>query len=124
MLQTRYSVVKHLFVNSISTSSVCQIGDSKHLAPLTHAIAVQREKEIFYTAEGNFQAYSIFTKEIPIPPITERINIRSINKTPTINVNTIRITAISSSSIIHIGATQTIKAEARVKNIRHLEPRE
>jgi spore germination protein PE len=84
----------------------------------SRALAVQREAEEFYGNEGNFSSYTVFTKPIPLPPITEEISIITHNDNPIIKVNKIDIIGISSSSILHVGNTRNVSMEVRVKHIR------
>ncbi|MFC4322320.1 spore germination protein GerPE [Litchfieldia salsa] len=116
----RLSVVESIYVNSVSFSSVLQIGDSSHITPVTQALAVKREYPLFFSNEGNFNEYSVFTRPIPAVSIEESFNMATFNEKPNIKVNTIRVTGASASSVIHIGSTNNIRAEARIKHIRQL----
>ncbi len=123
MLQ-RTSYVNHLDVKVVSYSSILQIGDSCIINGLSRALAVQREEEIEYGREGNFASYSIFSEPIPLLPITEDITYLSRHLNPIIKVNKINVIGFSASSILHIGSSQNIYLEARVKHIRQLLSRE
>jgi spore germination protein PE len=113
------SCVHALDIISIVESSICQIGDSSHLEAEVKVLAVQREYPLFFGQEGNFQDYLTFTEEIPVAPL-EFVNMNTIHESPAIKVNRINITGISSSSLAHIGSTETFSAESRVLNIRQL----
>ena len=117
MLQ-RISNVDKLNVKILSFSSIIQLGDSCITNGFSRALAVQREKEEFYGNEGNFPSYSVFTKPIPLPPITEEISTFTHNANPVIKVKHIDIIGISSSSILHVGNTRHVSMEVRVKHIR------
>jgi spore germination protein PE len=117
----RTSAVKTISVTDVSDSSIFEIGDSSHIKPRTRALAVQREYELFYGDEGNFEAFPIFTQPLPKPTIDEHVNFSKYNEFPFIQVNHIDVMSISASGILHIGSTKTIVAEARVKHIRQLE---
>jgi spore germination protein PE len=117
----RTSKVDFLKVNSGALSSVIQIGDSSVINCLTNAIAVQRQRELFFGNEGNFAAYDIFNISLLPSPIEEQINIRSTSLNPLIKVGSIRLIAISSASVLHIGSTEHVQGESRIKHIRHLE---
>ncbi|EKN70283.1 spore germination protein [Neobacillus bataviensis LMG 21833] len=117
---TRISSVDHLEVKQVVFSSVLQLGDSCILNGFSRALAVQRETEIFYGDEGNFPSYRIFKKPLPLPPITESISFLRHNINPIIKVNNIDVTAVSNSSILHVGNSQTVSMEVRVKHIRQL----
>jgi spore germination protein PE len=122
MLQ-RSSYVDQIDIKVASYSSVLQLGDSCIINGLSRALAVQREEEQDYGNEGNFAAYSEFTEPIPFTPITENICIQTHQFNPIIKVNHINVIGFSSSSVLHVGNSQTISMEARVKHIRQLLPR-
>jgi spore germination protein PE len=119
----RTSKVDSLKVDTVAISSVIQIGDSNVINSFSRAIAVQREKELFYSNEGNFNAYEIFSLSLPLPPIDEHITIHTTSLNSVIKVGTIDIIGIASAAILHIGSSEHIQAEARTLQIRHLEPR-
>jgi spore germination protein PE len=123
MLQ-RTSSIDSLNVKITSFASVIQLGDSCIINGYSRALAVQREAEIDYGYEGNYSDYPIFSKPIPLTPITENITYISHNVNPIIKVNRIGIIGISSSSILHVGNSQNVSMEVRVKHIRQLLSRE
>ncbi|NYE05547.1 spore germination protein PE [Bacillus niacini] len=116
----RTSVVNTVKVNSASFASTIQLGDSRTINGFSRALAVQREADVFYGKEGNFSNYLVFSEPIPLLPITEKITISTHNKLPVIKVNTISIIAMSSAAILHVGNSENISLEARVKHIRQL----
>jgi spore germination protein PE len=122
MLQ-RIACVDHIKVDAVSFSSIFQIGDSERICGFSMALAVQREAEIFYTNEGNFAVYPIFSEAIPFEPVNESINCTIQNINPVLKVRNIDILGTSSSSVIHLGNSRHISMEARVKHIRQLLPR-
>ncbi|MCH1625825.1 spore germination protein GerPE [Ferdinandcohnia quinoae] len=122
-MMNRLSVVDFIYVNSIAFSSILEIGDSKKITPVSTALAVQREVPLFFTNEGNFSAYSIFSQELPKVTITENMNMNICNQNPIIKVNSIKVTGLSSSSVMQVGSTEIINAEARLKHIRKLLPK-
>lgn len=119
-MQQRISIVDKLNILSVIFSSVLEIGDSNSILPYSRALAVQREHEIFYGGEGNFDN-PIFYEPVPRPVINERITFTKINESPHIHVHSVTIFGISTSSIAHIGSTNLIQGEARVKHVRHLK---
>jgi spore germination protein PE len=121
---TRISSVDHLFVNQVAFSSIIQLGDSCLLNGFSRALAVQREVEFFNGNEGSFPSYAIFRMPVPLPPIDEVITISRFNPTPIIKANKIHVTAVSNSSLIHVGSTKHVSMEVRIKHIRQLLPRE
>lgn len=119
MLQ-RSSVVNAINLTSASFASTIQLGDSQIINGFSRALAVQREVEVFNAKEGNFSNYRVFSKPIPLLPINEKITISTQNTLPVIKVNNISILAMSSAAILHVGNSQNVSMEARVKHIRHL----
>jgi spore germination protein PE len=120
----RTSKVDSIKLDSAGIASVFHIGDSTGINSFTRTIAVQREKELFYSNEGNFDAYEIFSLSLPLPPIDEPITIHTTSLNSFIKVGSIDILAISAASVLHIGSSEHIQMETRTLQIRQLEPRE
>jgi spore germination protein PE len=120
----RSSIVDTIKVRSVSIASTVQLGDSCIINGFSRALAVQREAEIFFGKEGNFSSYPVFTEPIPFLPLNESFNYSTHHFNPSIKVQNIDITGISSSSILHVGNSEHISMEARVKHIRQLLPKE
>jgi len=120
MLQ-RTSVVDKLSVNVVSFSSTVEIGDVTYYQALSRALAVQRQRELFYGTEGHFKNYSVFSEPIVLPPITERVESHFENLKPIIKVQHINITGVSSASLLQVGNCRHLYSEARIKHIRQLE---
>ncbi|MGN7296843.1 spore germination protein GerPE [Fredinandcohnia aciditolerans] len=116
----RISVVDLIYVNSVSFSSILEIGDSKKITPVSQALAVQREVPLFFTNEGDFSQYPIFSRKLPIVKVTESVNMEIFNQNPVIKVNSIKVTGVSSAAVMQIGSTETIHTESKVKHIRKL----
>jgi spore germination protein PE len=123
MLQ-RSSYVDHIFVKIAAFSSTVQLGDSCIINAFSRALAVQREAEFFNGMEGNYAAYSVFSEPIPLPIITENISIRSHHLNPIIKVNKLNVIGVSSASVLHVGNSNHISMETRVKHVRQLLPHE
>lgn len=119
MLQ-RTSVVNSIKVNSASFASTIQLGDSGMVNGFSRALAVQREADLFFGKEGNFSKYPIYSEPIPLLPITEELSLSTHNPLPLIKVNNISILAMSSAAILHVGNSENVSLEARVKHIRQL----
>jgi spore germination protein PE len=119
MLQ-RSSVVNSIKVNSASFASTIQLGDSRMVNGFSRALAVQREADVFFAKEGNFSNYRVFSEPIPFLPISEKMSLSTHNSLPLIKVNTISILAMSSAAILHVGNSENVSLEARVKHIRQL----
>ena len=120
----RTSVVDNVNVINISFASILQIGDSNRIKGTSRALAVQREAELFFGKEGNFNDFSVFTEPLPVPPITDRIEFQKQDDDPYIRVGCIDIAGISSASLVHIGNASHISMEARIKHIRQLLSKE
>ncbi|WP_100333902.1 spore germination protein GerPE [Bacillus alkalisoli] len=116
----RVSQVEEVNVHSLSFSSHFTIGDSANINAFSKALAVKREFPRFYGREGNFLAYSLFTRPIPKPVITENVCLNVTNNNRNIHVQKVDISGISFSSVFQIGSNKTTNAEARIKHIRQL----
>jgi spore germination protein PE len=118
----RTSCVDDILIKVASFSSTIQLGDSCIINGLSRAMAVQREAEIEFGDEGNFSIYPVFSEPIPFQPITEALSYTPRNLNPIIKVNNIGIIGISSASILHVGNSQHVSMESRIKHIRQLLP--
>lgn len=119
----RGSVVNMLDIKSVLFGSVIEVGDTVHSRAYTNALAVQRNKELFFVDEGNFKNFKAFNIPIPIPAIPYPMpTIKKYNEFPDIKVGNIHIKAVSSSAIIQVGTTNHVNTEARVLHIRQISP--
>lgn len=75
-----------------------------------------------YGHEGNFSAYPIFSEPIPFQPINEPLEFLRQNLNPIIKVKHIGIIGVSSASVLHVGNSQHVSMETRIKHIRQLLP--
>ncbi|RCW51248.1 spore germination protein GerPE [Paenibacillus prosopidis] len=119
-MTNRVSSVGHIQVTDSGSTTTLEIGDSEYITPLNHIIAVQREKAVFFQNEFNFRDYAIFFRPISQTVLNEDIRMTTTNKCSVISVLKIDIFAISVSGVVHIGSSETLRAESRIKNIRHL----
>jgi spore germination protein PE len=117
---SRISQVQKIHITSLSNSSITQIGDSKCVNAISRALAVQREAEIFFGNEGDFSQYPIFSERIPLPLLEDELSFQKIDLVPCIKVTHIKINGLASASIFHIGNSESVYMESRVKHIRHL----
>jgi spore germination protein PE len=117
----RTANVNSISINSLGSSSCLQIGDSKEIHNVTHALAVQRERELFFENEGDFEAFSIFNRLQPLTPQLVDVEMQTTSLHPIIKVGKIDVLALSSSAILHIGHSEHIQSETRIKHIRQLE---
>lgn len=120
-MQQRTSVVDELRINVVSFSSIIEIGDATYFQAFSRALAIQRQKELFYGKEGFFSDYSIFSEPIPFPGITEKIHCHFENIKPIIKVHHMDIIGISSSSLTQIGNCRHLFAETRIHHIRQID---
>lgn len=117
----RISKVDVINLTSVAFASKIQIGDSESISGNTRAIAVQRQREIFYGNEGDFRLFKIFSTFLPLPPINESITMHTRSTNPVIKVGRIDATAFSTSAFLHVGSTEHIQMETRVLHIRQIE---
>lgn len=118
---TRISKVGSVHVKSVLITSTIQIGDSNEMNGLARVLAVQRQREVFYSNEGDFSLFKIFSVPLPLPPINEPLTFHTTSLNPIINVGSLDVTALSTSAFLHIGNTEQIRMEARVLHIRQIE---
>lgn len=114
-------MVNHTSVTDVSLSSVFLIGDASQVTPRSRALAVQRQFQLFFTNEGNFEEFSIFTMAIPKPKMDTNLTTNRYNLSSFIKVDHIDVTSVAASSIYQIGSNNYIDAESRVKHIRQLD---
>jgi len=118
---TRISRVGNIKVKSVIFASTLQIGDSNEINGLARVLAVQRQREVFFSNEGDFSLFKIFSYPLSLPPINEPLTIHITSPNPIIKVGSIDVTALSTSAFMHIGNTEHIRMESRVLHIRQLE---
>jgi spore germination protein PE len=121
MMFQRTSVVDSINISTVSFSSIVELGDATYHQALSRAIAVQRQKELFYGSESDYKDYDVFKEPIPLIPIMENVECHFENLKPIIKVHHINITGISSASLLQIGNCRHIYTEARIKHIRQFE---
>lgn len=105
-------------VNSLTYSSIFDIGDANTFKPETKALAVQREEGVPSDEGFEFENYDIFEQELPTPPEMALVNQQTYQHNPNITVKNVDITGISTSSLFQIGSIKTIDTMARIKHIR------
>ncbi|WP_407271675.1 spore germination protein GerPE [Radiobacillus sp. PE A8.2] len=109
-------------ITSVTISSCCEIGDLNYFTPRSNAIAVQKQDTTFSDEGYEFEDYSIFQRQAarhiqPPLPVTQK----TFHHVPRINVESVAILGVSTSSIMQVGGINEIDAEARVKHIRLLD---
>jgi len=116
----RTSKVDQIQIISLDNTSILEIGDSECLNPKTKAISVQREQAVFWAHEFNYDDYPMFSRAIPVWSADEVMVRETYHINPMIQVGEVEVPFVASSSIIHVGSSLDLHAEARVKTIRHL----
>ncbi|MCS7464411.1 spore germination protein GerPE [Paenibacillus doosanensis] len=119
-MQQRISCVGTLHVNTVGDVTALEVGDTERLSPSNYTIAVQREKAIFLESEFDFADYNIFYQPLIPPDPREPLIMNRINMCPNITVRKVNVFLTSASAIVHIGSSQSLKAQSRIKHIRHL----
>lgn len=122
MIWKRNSFVQNMNIKSVQIGSVVEIGDTVHLNANSYALAVQREKQLFFGNEGNFQNFPAFKVLIPTPPLPPVVPVtQKNNDCSNIRVGNINILGMSTSALIQIGSTNHVNLEARIQHIRQVE---
>ncbi|MFE5322983.1 spore germination protein GerPE [Paenibacillus sp. NPDC056579] len=119
-MDARISRVGTINITTLGSATAMEIGDSKDIAPFNNTIAVQRERAVFLQSEMDFQDYSLFSRALAVPIVHEPIRINRINTCPLISVDHIHVFIISGSAVVHVGSSERLRSETRIKHIRHL----
>ncbi|MGL4820005.1 MAG: spore germination protein GerPE [Bacilli bacterium] len=122
-MTVRTSVVPQVDIITVNTTSVFQIGDSEWIRTRSNALALQREFSYFVTTEYNDTFYRTFYEPFE-PPAFEptTIQLDRTNEGSTIFVQGVRISAVASSGIFHIGSTIHVDSEVRILQVRQYAP--
>lgn len=124
-MQKRMTKVNELEVISLSYSAICEIGDTHCVKPKSRAIAVQKEGAVFQEDFFSFSDYPIFqTQKKPVDLETLSINQKHCHHVSHIQVDYVKVTGASSSSLIQLGNLDKLDAESRIKHIRVLQDTE
>lgn len=122
MMLKRTSCVDWFQLNSAGLSSVIEIGDSSVIQSFSRALALQREQELFLGQEGEFSDFSIFSSSSAFISDASFPYIHIDNlQSPNINVKNLKVIALSSAAVVHIGSSKSIQMETRIKHIRQLQ---
>ena len=119
----RTSIVDSLKVDAVFFDSVIEIGDSSYIQSFSRALAIQRESEIFFGNEGDFNRYPVFSIPLYLQPVDDEFSMYTEHLQPVIKINSIDIIGASAASVIHIGSSNHISMESRLKHIRQLLPK-
>jgi len=125
MKQTEYPIrtseLERLQVISVSESSIIQAGDRSEVYAQLQTIAVQRELDNTVAGEALFSSYPIFKRPWPFDiqgPAPLPVEVTTRNLSPSIQVCSVDIIAVSSAALILIGNGRVSRAESRIKHIR------
>ncbi|SDJ87848.1 spore germination protein GerPE [Sediminibacillus albus] len=110
-----------IYLNSISYSSIFEIGDTESCHPVTKAIAVQQEDLKFQEEAFDFADFDIFSRKADRLASAFSVKQENIHHSARINVGQISIIGASSSSVVQIGSLANLHSEARIKHIRVLK---
>ena len=116
-MSKRSSYVQTAKIISVNLSSVFQIGDSRQISALSRVIAYQKEVEMFDGTEPILQPVDRLGTQVPF---TLNDQMETYHAWPAIHVNNVRIKGISVASMFHIGNSNTIDLQTRVKHQRQL----
>lgn len=119
-MEKRTSSIQHVKLTELDTTAIFEIGDSQEIKPISKAIAIQRERAIFLANELHFEDFFIFSMPIPYPISDQSVEMIRINEIPHIQVGHIDLFNVSSSSVVHLGSSECLLSESRIKHIRHL----
>ncbi|MCP8615541.1 spore germination protein GerPE [Salirhabdus salicampi] len=117
----RNSKVDHIYINSISESSIFQIGDGKHATPNIDALAVQKEGAVYQTDAFPLSQYPIFSRPFPEIVDVPGVYARFIHHNRSIHVRSLDFEGVAGSSIVQIGSLGEVDARAKTKHIRIIQ---
>ncbi|SFB96463.1 spore germination protein PE [Bacillus sp. OV322] len=117
---SRISKVDSITGKSLIFSSVLQIGDTRYIDGVSEVLAVQRDVKYNYSNEEDYSTYRVFGYPSVYLPIEEPVFIKTINKSPLIQVGRLDFIGATVSSVISIGNTDHIRMKSRIKHIRRL----
>ncbi|SHM43808.1 spore germination protein GerPE [Gracilibacillus kekensis] len=120
-MEFRTTKVKDIKVSSLTYSSLLQIGDAKQIDSKLDALAVQKEGGADSDKGFELERYPIFDTTINPFPDPETVEGIHCHHRKDISIPTIDVTAISSSSIVQLGSTDSIQSLARQKHIRIIQ---
>ncbi|GER65766.1 hypothetical protein BpJC7_21650 [Weizmannia acidilactici] len=118
----RHSIVDQLRIKTVIFGSNVIIGDSSKIQMSSAVLAFQRQQELYYGFEAPFETFAVFRQIIPIPPLSEQIEIQRYHEDPAIKVGSIDIIGMSTSTVMQIGNIKDIALESRIHHVRQLDP--
>ncbi|RKP57202.1 spore germination protein GerPE [Cohnella endophytica] len=117
-LQCRNANVGWLFVNTVSSAGIVQLGDGEGTTQKSKALAVQSAIPTHEADEFKFAAYPLYyLPKLSLKPCVP-VTFRSRSPWPTIQIGSIRTLGVSSSSLLRIGCSGPVEGENRIKDFR------
>ena len=116
----RFSHVNRVRVDTVYNSSIFQIGDSKEIHTRARGLAVFRDKPVYWGKEGDFQQFAIFQRPPALSSLPDSVILKKEHKFGSIHVKDVYVSGLSGSALLHIGSTEHMVLESRLKHIRHL----
>jgi spore germination protein PE len=123
-VELRIVRVENVFWNTVSYSSVLQFGDNGGSDLKSWNIAVQRAVSNWEEDAFRFASYSLFSR--PELRLLGNADVRftSASGVAGISVRSVRSLGASSSSVVRFGCGDSLRAESRIKHIRHFNDRD
>jgi spore germination protein PE len=123
-LQCRNTTLGSLYVNSVSSSSIVQLGDNDFSTLSNKVLAVQRAIPNFEDDEFRFASYRIyFLPKLTLQPCVA-VAFQSCSSLPNIQVGTVYLLGVTASSNLRVGCGGPLIAESRIKDIRQFNSRD
>lgn len=120
----RSTTLTSLFVNTVSSAGIVQLGDSEEINLKSKALAVQRAIPNFEDDEFRFASYPIFfLPKLTLQPCVS-VNFRVCSTASNMRVASVSSLGVSASSLLRVGTGGPLQAESRIKHIRHFNDRD
>jgi spore germination protein PE len=118
-IQCRCTSLGYLFLNTVSSAGIVQLGDNTNTDLYARVMAIQRFTPDYYEDEFRFASYSIFFRsKLTLHPSVD-VTFQSVSPLQGIRVGSVDVIGVSASSLLRVGCGGPLEAEARVLNIRH-----
>jgi len=123
-LQCRTTIVNSLFVNSVGTASMLQLGDNDVTDAENKVLAVAQAIPNYSEDEFRFASYPLFfLPELKFKKPCVPVVMNSSSPCPEIRVGFIYVLALASSSVMRAGCNGPLKGLSRIKHIRYFNNR-
>jgi len=121
----RTTTLFSLFVNTVSSSGIVQLGDGDNTDMTSKALAVQRAVANVQKDEFFFESYPLFYFPKLVPSAEVPVSFRSESLFPVLRVGCIYALGVSSSSTLRAGCSGQVQGISRIKHIRNFnQPRQ